>query len=117
MAMRTMILGPDWDFVLWWCEADCQDAIDEKTLPISDDLKRDLDRFYGWFSELYFGDGDSKSVLELRLLDARGFELWLRLREELKGVHRVLFYSQEFYEAFENPEDYKAAKALVGGEK
>lgn len=37
--------------------------------------------------------------------------------EELKGVHRVLFYSQEIREAFETPEEYKAVKALVGGEK
>jgi hypothetical protein len=108
--MRTLILMPGWNVILFWRDAEGHGAVDESTLPISDTLKHDLRSFYAWFSELFFADhsGERASFLDRRLLDARGAELWRRLRNELDGTYRVLFYSEEFNHEFERPDDFTA---------
>ena len=110
--MRTLILMPDWNAVLFWRDAEGRDAVDDGSLPISDALKQELRVFYEWFSELFFrGDsGDRASSTDRRLLDDRGVELWERLSRELSGVHRVLFYSHELHHEFERPEDFRATR-------
>jgi hypothetical protein len=98
---------------LFWRDVENRDAIEESTLSISDSLKHDLRSFYDWFSELFFrSDSREKaSLLDRRLLDARGVQLWHRLRDELGGTHRVLFFSHEFSCEFESPDDFAAMDA------
>jgi hypothetical protein len=107
---------PDWDATLFWRDAQSQNVIDENTLPISEALKRDLNSYYAWYSELFFSDGEPKaSLVDMRLLDARGFEIWLRLRHELIATHRVLFYSHEFNDSFDLPEDFTKVREQTLG--
>ena len=109
--MRTLILMPDWNAILFWRDAESRDAVDESTLPISATLKHELSSFYVWFSELFFRDSEQPaSLTDRRLLDARGIELWRRLRTELGSTHRVLFYSHEFNHEFESPDDFTAMR-------
>ena len=115
--MRTLVLSPDWDTMLFWWDEQGQEAVDENTLPISNALRRDLDGCYRWFSEMFFAEDSKPTLIDQRLFDARAFELWERLRTELESECHVLFYSQEFACKFETPKDFKAAQraACSGG--
>lgn len=113
-SMRTIILMPGWDAILFWRDADGAACIDEDTLPISIELKGRLDVYYKHFSELYHQD-DWQPIphLEKALLDDTGLEIWRQLRVELASVYRVLFWSDEFSEPFETPEDFVALRNFV----
>jgi hypothetical protein len=105
----AIILIGGWDSTLFWWDPNCgsRGRIDEATLPISADLKRQLDDWYRTYSELYHGDGEGPvPVLEERLLDDKGLEIWKRLREELDGVYEVLFFSHQFSCPFASPEHF-----------
>jgi hypothetical protein len=107
-AMRSIILLLDFDSTLFWRDAE-GGRIDETTLPISHDLKRQLDDYYKHYSELcYRGDYGPAADLDKRLLDDRGLVIWRQLRAELDGIYQVLFYSQEFGDSFESPEEFLA---------
>jgi len=105
--MRTIVLSLDWDSTLFYHDAEGTDRIDEATLPISDALKKRLDDYYKYYSELHYQD-DSRPVpdLEKRLLDDTGLEIWRQLRAEVGHVYRILFWSQEFGDHFESPEEF-----------
>ena len=108
--MRTIVLSPDWNSSLWWHDAEGCGLADASTLPLSDELRRNLDDYYEWWSELYLPkeqDYIPVSSLDWHLLDERGFELWQRLRVELGGKYHVHFRSHEFKETFENPEQFE----------
>ena len=47
------------------------------------------------------------SSTDRHLLDDCGFQLWQRLRTELAGAYQVHFFSHEFNETFEDPEQFK----------
>src|SRR5690348_9278818 len=110
--MRTIILLLDWDATLFWRDADGGSKIDESALPISDELKRQLNDYYLHYSELHFQNGHPFPVpkIEKRWLDDEGLEIWRRLRAELAGAYRVLFYSEEFSDSFEDPDEFIAAR-------
>jgi hypothetical protein len=111
--MNPIILIGGWDSTLFWWDWHCgaKGRIDEATLPISADLKRQLDDWYRTYSELYH-EGDEKPVpvLEERLLDDKGLEIWKRLREELDGVYEVLFFSHQFSYPFSSPEEFDSER-------
>jgi hypothetical protein len=112
--MRTIILLLDWDSTLFWGDPEGGSRIDEKTLPISPSLRRRLDDYYKHYSELYYRDTTRPvPALEKRLLDDTGLEIWKQLREELAGVYRVLFYSDELEDSFETPEEFVARRKNV----
>jgi hypothetical protein len=102
--MRTIVLSVDWDSVLFWRDAEGQGRIDDTTFPISDESKRELNAYYGHFSELYLQGNEPISDLEKRLLDDTGVRAWHRLRAELAGAYEVLFHSSEFACDVETPE-------------
>ena len=107
--MRTIIVFADWNSVLFWRDADGQDRIDDTTFPISDESKRELNAYYGHFSELYLQDHEHEPISdEKRLLDDTGIRAWHRLRAELAGAYKVLFHSKEFACDFESPEQLVA---------
>ena len=108
--MRTIIVSADWNSVLFWRDAEGQDRIDDTTFAISDESKRDLNAYYGHFSELYLQGDEHEPVsdLEKRLLDDTGIRAWHRLRAELAGAYKVLFHSKEFACDFESPEELVA---------
>jgi hypothetical protein len=110
--MRTIILMPDWNSTLFWRDTEGHGHIDEEALPISDSLKHRLECYYKHFSELYFEASDQPIIpdVEKRLLDDTGLEIWQMLRKELTGFYRVLFYSAEFGDSFENPEEFVAVR-------
>lgn len=114
--MRTIILLLDWDSTLFWRDAEGGGPIDESALPVSDDVRRRLRDYQKYYSKLY-GLGASRPIrdreipaMEKKFLDDTGFEIWQQLRSELNGVYRVLFYSQEFGDSFESPEELLAAR-------
>jgi hypothetical protein len=114
IPMRTIILLLDWDSTLFWRDAEGGGRIDEATLPIRPELRRRLDDYYKHYSELYYRD-TTRPVpeLEKRLLDNTGLEIWEQLRAELAGIYRVLFYSDELEDSFENPEEFVARRKVV----
>jgi len=112
--MRTVALSLDFDAILFWYDEQGQEEIDEKTLGISEGLRQELDRFYFWFSELYLAADELASPLDNRLFDDRGFELWELLRAELAGRYRVIYWSQEFGEYAETPEEFRRMRADAG---
>jgi hypothetical protein len=113
--MRSIILLLDWDATLFWRDTEGGGRIDETTLPISHDLKRQLADYYKYYSELYYQEGNGPVPdLEKRLLDDRGLVIWRQLRAELDGVYGVLFYSEEFGDSFESPEEFLASRKEVG---
>lgn len=101
--MRTIVLLVDWDSVLFWRDAEGQGHIDDATFSISDELKRELNAYYGHFSELYLQGNGPIDKIEKRLLDDAGLRVWHRLRTELAGAYKVLFHSKEFACDFETP--------------
>lgn len=110
--MRTLILMPDWNAVLFYRDSEGSAAVDEDSLPISAALRDELRDFYSWFSELYLQD-DSKgpvSHTDRRLMDDRGVELWEHLSRELSGVYRVIFHSLELHHDFDRLEDFKTLR-------
>jgi hypothetical protein len=111
--VRTLILSFDWNATLFWWDEQGQDAVDENSLPISNGLRRDLDDCYSWFSEMFFAEDSKPTLMDQRLFDTRAFELWERLRTELKSECHVLFYSQEFACNFNSPGDFKAARRVA----
>ena len=113
--MRTLILSPDWDTMLFWRDAQNRDAVDESALPVSDALRSELDNCYKWFSEMLFAEDSKPTAIDRRLFDDRAFELWERLRTELGLEYRVLFRSQEFACEFESPQDFKNARRVASG--
>jgi hypothetical protein len=114
--MRTLVLSPDWDTMLFWWDEQGQGAADESTLPISNALRCDLDDCYKWFSEMFLAEDAKPTLMDQRLFDARAFGLWERLRMELRFECHVLFYSQEFACKFEGPMDFKAAQRAASSE-
>ena len=104
----------DWDSTLCYFDAESRDRIDEASLPISADLKSQLDQYYDQYSDLYvLADFAEKATpLDKRLLDDTGFKVWQQLRTELTGSYRVIFYSFEFGEKFEDPKRFLAARNL-----
>lgn len=110
--MRTIILLIDYpDSTLWWREQENSGPVDEALLPISNDLKQQLNEYYKSYSELYLDDNKGAVAdLEKRLLDDTGLELWRRLRTELAGKYHVLFHSEEFGCDFDNPDEFLAAR-------
>ena len=112
--MRTIALIADYGSVLFFHDAEGRDQIDEATLPISTDLKRQLDEYYKHYSDLYLlaDFGEQPSTLDKRLLDDTGFKIWRQLRKELALFYRVIFYSFEFAQTFNNPQEFIAARAL-----
>jgi hypothetical protein len=107
--MRVIILIGGWDSTLFWWDWNhgTQGRIDEATLPISAELRRQLDEWYTTYSELYHQDHESPVPdLEKRLLDDKGREIWQRLQAELDGVYRALLFSQQFGRPFETPEEF-----------
>lgn len=115
--MRTLILLPDWDAVLFWREEGCRDQADERELSLPAALAQELRDYYAAFSELYFGGdpGAEVSVLDRRRLDDRGLALWENLREAWAGRYRVLFHSHEFGEAYAEPAAFRAERATAAG--
>ena len=87
--MRTIVLSVDWDSVLFWRDAEGQGRIDEAAFPISDELKRELNAYYGHYSELYLHGDESIDKIDKRLLDDAGLRAWHRLRTELAGAYKV----------------------------
>jgi hypothetical protein len=112
--MRTIALKLDWDSTLFFFDAKGRDRIDEATLPISPDLKRQLDQYYKQYSDLYLLDDSPRKVdpLDKRLLDDTGLQIWQQLRAELAGSYDVIFYSFEFGEKFDDPQKFIATRSL-----
>lgn len=112
--MRTLILMPDWNSVLFWWDAEGQDAIDESPLPLSEGLKQSLLHYYRCFSDLFLQGGadECASQIDRRLLDDEGYGLWLKLRYELSGKFLVWFYSFEFDEKFGQPAEWAEARRM-----
>ena len=105
---RTLILRPDWNTSLCWHDSEGCGLADERTLPLSDELRKQLDDYYAWWSEAFLSDDPSPvSVTDWRMLDKRGFQLWQRLRAELGSTFHVHFYSHEFKETFEDLEEFR----------
>ena len=110
--MRTVALFLDFDAILFWYDEQGQEQIDEKTLGISEGLREELERFYFWFSELYLVEEVfSGSDLDNRLFDDRGLKLWELLRAELVGRYRVIYWSREFSDYFDTPEEFRRVRA------
>ena len=106
--MRTIVLSPDWNSSLWWHDAEGCGIADERALPLSDRLRKDLGDYYAWWSELYLSeDRIPASCTDWHLLDERGFQIWQRLRAELGSTYHVHFFSHEFEERFEDPEEFR----------
>jgi hypothetical protein len=106
--MRTVALFLDFDAILFWYDEQGQEQIDEKTLGISDGLRQQLNRFYFWFSELYLTEEvHSGRDVDNRLFDDRALELWELLRAELAGRYRVIYWSREFSDYFDTPEEFR----------
>jgi hypothetical protein len=110
--MRTLILMPDWNAVLFYRDAKGSEAVDEDSLPISTALKRELRDFYAWFSEMFLHDDPREPISDMdrRLMDNRGVELWECLSRELSGAYRVIFHSHELHRDFDRPEEFKAMR-------
>ena len=51
--------------------------------------------------------------LERRLLDADGFKLWLKLRQQLSSQYEVKFYSHFFHDEFDDPQQFLDAERLL----
>jgi len=102
----------DWDSTVFFFDAEGQDRIDEETLPISADLKRQLNEYYKHYSDVYLcaDFGEKATPLDERLLDDTGLQIWQQLRTELVGFYRVIFYSFEFGEKFDDPQQFIAAR-------
>jgi hypothetical protein len=114
-TVRTLILSPDWDALLFWRDEQSQSAVDDARLPISDSLRAKLRSFGALHSELYFAEGEKPSDLDVRLLDNNGLAVWSELLKELAGLCRVLFFSHEFMESFERVEDFTTAQQAQHG--
>jgi len=108
--MRTLCLGPDFGAILFWRDEQCQSAVDDRTLPLTDGLRRRLDEFYGWFNELYLSADEQRTRMDNRLFDETGIELWEQLRAELQSQYRMIYYSQELAEYFDTPELFRATR-------
>ncbi len=108
--MRTLILDPGWNALLFWRDEQSQSVVDDAVLPLSDSLRAQLAAFASLHSELYFGDDDKPSELDVRLLDDKGLLVWQELRRELGPDYRVLFLSHQFMEPFERLEDFEAVR-------
>jgi hypothetical protein len=96
--------------VLEWADGTHCGAIDPATLPISGDLRQELDNWYRYFSELYLRSGSPVEMRksEWRLFDDTGYRIWLRLRDELNGSYDVCFASHRFSCLVENPKEWDA---------
>jgi hypothetical protein len=106
-TMRTLLLMPDWNTSLCWHDAEGCGVADERTLPLSDELRKHLDDYYAWWSNLFLAeDPGPVSCIDWHLVDERGFQLWQRLRAELGNIYHVHFYSHEFKETFQDPEQF-----------
>jgi len=106
--MRTLVLHPDWNASLCWHDAEGCSVADERGLAISHSLRQQLEEFYSGWSELCLAnDSGLVSPTDWRLLDERGFQIWQHLRAEIGSRYHVHFYSHEFTETFESPEEFK----------
>jgi hypothetical protein len=105
--MRTLVLHPDYDTCLCWHDEVGCGLADEQTFPLSDDTRKQLQEFYLWWSELFNSDS-VVSMTDWRLLDERGLEIWQRLLVELGTAYHVHFYSQQFKETFEDPDEFRS---------
>jgi hypothetical protein len=104
--MRTIILMLDLDSTLFWQDGE-GGRVDESALPISEALKKRMHDYYAHFAELYYRDHHPRiSDMDRRLLDGAGLEIWQQLRQELDGLYRVLFFSEEFSDAFDSPAQF-----------
>ena len=108
--MRTIILSPDWNAVLFWHEASNRKPADETALALSDELRREMRVYYESFAELFLrGLPGTADATELRLLDERGVLLWQRLQKELAD-YRITFYSHELQDEFETLNVFRIAQ-------
>ena len=97
-----------WDSTLFWWDWNRgpQGRIDEATLPITAELRHQLDQWYAIYSELYHQENDGPPAeIEKRLLDDKGIEILKRLRAELAGAYEVLLFSEQFGRPFRTLEE------------
>ena len=113
--MRTLILNPDWNALLFWRDEQSQSAVDDAALPISDSLRAQLGSFGALHSELYFSEVGTPSEIDIYLLDEKGLLVWQDLRRELGADYCVLFFSHQFMESFGRVEDFEAAQRAKDG--
>ena len=102
----TLILNPDFAVIIFRRESGVTSPVDENTLPITTELKTELRTYYRTFSELYLLGFEKASDTERRLLDADGFKLWLKLRQQLSPQYEVKFYSHFFHDEFDDPQQF-----------
>ena len=103
-----------WNSTLFFFDAEGQERIDEATLPISRNLQKQLELYYKQYSDLYLLDESAQKVdrLDKRLLDDTGLQVWQQLRAEHSDSYRIIFFSEEFGEKFDNPNEFIAARNL-----
>lgn len=95
------------DFGCWplW-DLDNSRDIDPETLPLSDPLLDDLDRWVELFEEDFEWANSASGEWEPAHLDrfeAEGVQLWRRLRQELRDRYRVVYYSSRWCRVVDDP--------------
>lgn len=104
--MRKIRLVPDFPDQLLWFEGD--GPVPPEELGLSSELCQQLRDWYKWWSRIANDDeyrGDETARIDWGFFDAKGIDLWKKLRAELVDRYEVVFYSHRLNDDFDVPSE------------